>query len=137
MKQCAENMLAGVRGLCLACVALLCLISVPASAATFSASASRDTVILGEPVTLTLKLEGASFPNAPRLPPIEGLRFDGGFNQSMNSFTGPDGALLSRPVPEVRELIRATFAAPTLDHFFPVALHRLHPTRTETSPSRG
>src|SRR6478609_3626258 len=42
--------------------------------AQFSASLDRDTVIVGEPVTLSLKFENVQPGGVPNLPPMPGLR---------------------------------------------------------------
>lgn len=63
----------------------------PAGAATFTTSLDRDTVILGENVTLTFKLEGARTGGMPQVPAIPGLQPAGGTSSGFNSSTGPDG----------------------------------------------
>lgn len=63
----------------------------PAWAATFTTSLDRDTIILGENVTLTLKIEGAQTGGMPRLPAIPGLQPVGGSSSGFSSSTGPDG----------------------------------------------
>lgn len=63
----------------------------PAWAATFTTSLDRDTIILGENVTLTLKIEGAQTGGMPRLPVIPGLQPAGGSSSGFSSSTGPDG----------------------------------------------
>ncbi len=76
------------RGLLLCCALFLLT---PAWAATFTTSLDRDTVILGENVTLTFKFEGVQTGGMPRLPAIPGLRTIGGSSSGFNSSTGPDG----------------------------------------------
>jgi len=79
----------------LGALVLTLLLPVSLTAATFSTSLSRDTVILGEAVTLSLKLEGGQFPGSPSLPPIAGVQVVQGINQSINSYQGPDGKMAS------------------------------------------
>lgn len=74
--------------------ALLCFalyLLAPAWAATFTTALDRDTVILGENVTLTFKFEGVQTSGMPQLPAIPGLRPLGGTSSGFNSSTGPDG----------------------------------------------
>jgi len=63
----------------------------PAFAATFTTSLDRDTVILGETVTLTFKFEGVQTGGLPKLPAIPGLQPTGSTSSGFNSSTGPDG----------------------------------------------
>lgn len=62
-----------------------------AAAAGFSASLDRETVLLGESVTLTFKFEGVRAGGMPQIPPIAGLRAVGGASSGFSSSTGPDG----------------------------------------------
>jgi hypothetical protein len=55
-----------------------------ALAASFTASLDRDTISLGETVTLTLAFEGGSPKGVPQLPSIPGLRPAGGTSHSIN-----------------------------------------------------
>jgi hypothetical protein len=72
----------GVILFCLA--AFLCLGVLGASAASFSASLDRDTVALGESVTLSLTFEGGQSKNVPT-PSVPGLQFSQiGTSQSVN-----------------------------------------------------
>lgn len=61
-----------------------------AGAATFKTSLDRETVILGESVTLTFKFEGVQAGGLPKLPAIPGLQPSGGISSGFNSTTGPD-----------------------------------------------
>ncbi len=70
---------------------LASLALLPAWAATFTTALDRDTVILGESVTLTLKIEGGQIGGMPRLPAIPGLQSAGGTSSGFSSSTGPDG----------------------------------------------
>lgn len=65
----------------------------PAFAATFTTSLDRDTVILGENVTLTFKFEGVQAGGLPQLPAIPGLQPTGGTSSGFNSSSGPDGKM--------------------------------------------
>ncbi|MEK7781856.1 MAG: BatD family protein, partial [Verrucomicrobiota bacterium] len=62
-------------------------------AATFTTSLDRDTVILGENVTLTFKFEGVQPGGLPQLPAIPGLQPTGGTSSGFNSSSGPDGKM--------------------------------------------
>src|SRR4051794_24852828 len=53
--------------------------------AQFSASLDRDTVIVGESVTLSLKFENVQPGGAPNLPPLPGLRVAGGWQTRSES----------------------------------------------------
>jgi hypothetical protein len=66
------------------------LIATVASAATFSVSLDRDTVVVGETVTLTLTFEGASPGGMPQLPAIPGLQVTGGMSSGYSSSLGAD-----------------------------------------------
>jgi hypothetical protein len=63
---------------------LLCLDTFPVGA-QFSASLDRDTVIVGEPVTLSLKFENVQPGGVPNLPPLPGLRVAGGWQTRSES----------------------------------------------------
>lgn len=69
----------------------LLMFGAAAAAATFTTSLDRDTVILGESVTLTFKFEGVQTGGMPKLPVIPGLQPTGGTSSGFNSSTGPDG----------------------------------------------
>jgi BatD DUF11 like domain len=58
-------------------VALLCLLSIVANAANFTASLDRETITLGEGVNLTLKLDGGEFRTPPALPSLPNTRIQG------------------------------------------------------------
>lgn len=76
------------------CVLLLgALMLGRAFAATFTTSLDRDTVILGENVTLTFKFEGVQPGGLPQLPAIPGLQPTGGTSSGFNSSSGPDGKM--------------------------------------------
>lgn len=77
------------RGLLVAAVS----IAVSASAAKFTASVDRETILLGETVTLTLSFEGAAPSSMPQLPAIPGLQVAGGMNYSTTSSAGPEGQM--------------------------------------------
>jgi hypothetical protein len=66
-----------------------------AHAASVTASLNRDTVTVGEAVTLSLVFEGVSPPTAPNLPPLNGLQFQGGISQS-SQFTIVNGQASQR-----------------------------------------
>lgn len=68
-------------------------IAVSASAAKFTASVDRETILLGETVTLTLSFEGAAPSSMPQLPAIPGLQVAGGMNYSTTSSAGPEGQM--------------------------------------------
>jgi hypothetical protein len=74
---------------------LVCFLAISAGAATFSTSLSRDTVVLGETVTLALKLEGGQFPGNPGLPAIPGVQVGHNVSQNLDSRQGPDGKMTS------------------------------------------
>jgi hypothetical protein len=75
-------------------VFLLALLTfAPAFAASFTTSLDRDTVILGESVTLTFKFEGVQTGGLPQLPNIPGLQPTGGTSSGFNSTLGPDGKM--------------------------------------------
>lgn len=73
--------------------ALTLLLVAPGFAATFTTSLDRETVILGEPVTLTFKFEGVQAGGLPQLPAIPGLQPTGGTSSGFNSSSGPDGKM--------------------------------------------
>jgi len=66
------------------------LIAANTFAATFSTSLDRDTVVVGETVTLTLTFEGASPGGMPQLPTIPGLQITGGMSSGYSSTLGAD-----------------------------------------------
>lgn len=74
-----------------ASLAAFFLFKASVGAATFSTSLDRETVILGENVTLTLKFEGVQTGGMPQLPAVPGLQPAGGTSSGFNSSTGPDG----------------------------------------------
>jgi hypothetical protein len=75
-------------------VFLLALLTfAPAFAASFTTSLDRDTVILGESITLTFKFEGVQTGGMPQLPNIPGLQPTGGTSSGFNSTLGPDGQM--------------------------------------------
>src|SRR5450756_2438573 len=77
--------------LVLAFVALqLCVLSQAANAPRFTASLDRDSIIMGESVTLTLTFEGGSPQEISQLPPIDGLQNAPGVSQSSSTSTGAD-----------------------------------------------
>ena len=69
------------------------LMATGASAAKFFTSLDRDTVVLGETVTLTFTFEGASPGGMPQLPAIPGLQVAGAVSSGLNSSSGPDGQM--------------------------------------------
>ncbi len=69
---------------------ILALTNFTVSAATFKATLDRDTIIIGESVTLTLQFEDAQIPGNPNLPAIPGVRV-AGTSTGFSSSTGPDG----------------------------------------------
>jgi hypothetical protein len=72
----------------------LLLITIPAFAAKFTASLDRDSIVLGESVTLTLSFEGVNPGGMPQLPPIPGLQIAGGVSSGYSS-TLADGRMQS------------------------------------------
>ncbi len=64
-------------------------------AITFSASLDRDTVLVGETVSLTLKCDGGALKAVPPLPHVPGVQFAQSVSSSMNSTLGPDGKMSS------------------------------------------
>lgn len=64
-------------------------------AVSFSASVDRDSVLVGETVSLVLKCEGGSLKSIPPLPKIAGAQFTQNVASSMNSSLGPDGKMTS------------------------------------------
>jgi len=72
---------------------LLCLFALtqPGVAARFTTSLDRDSIVLGETVTLTFTFEGASPGGMPQLPAIPGLQVAGGMSSGYSSSIGPDG----------------------------------------------
>jgi len=64
-------------------------------AVNFSASLDRDSVLVGESVSLTLKCEGGSLKAIPPLPKVPGVQFTQNVSSSMNSSLGPDGKMTS------------------------------------------
>lgn len=67
--------------------------SLTAHAVKFTTSLDRDTVVLGESVTLSLSFEGASPTSMPQLPAIPGLQVAGQMSYGTTSTTGPDGQM--------------------------------------------
>lgn len=65
-------------------------IALAASAGTFSAALDRDTVVVGETVTLTLTFDGASPGGMPQLPAIPGLQVTGAMSSGYSSSLGAD-----------------------------------------------
>jgi len=62
-----------------------------AAAAAFTAQLDRDSVVVGEEVTLTLNFEGGSPQNISPMQPIDGIQIHPGVMNSFQSQTGPDG----------------------------------------------
>ena len=73
----------------------LLAIAIPVCAAKFTASLDRDSIVLGESVTLTFTFDGASPGGMPQLPAIPGLRVAGGMSSGFSSSLGPDGRMQS------------------------------------------
>ncbi|MSU58766.1 MAG: protein BatD [Pedosphaera sp.] len=73
--------------LCL--VALLCAATV--HAAKFTASLDRESIVLGESVTLKLEFNGVNPGGMPPLPAIPGLQVAGGLGSGSSSSIGPEG----------------------------------------------
>ena len=73
----------------------LCSLSQAANAPRFTASLDRDSVVLGESVTLTLTFEGGSPQELSQLPAIDGLQNSPGVSQSSNTTIGADGTTTS------------------------------------------
>jgi len=73
----------------------LFIASLTAFAAKFTAALDRDSVVLGESVTLTFTFEGASPGGMPQLPAIPGLQAAGGMSSGFSSSLGPDGRMQS------------------------------------------
>ena len=71
----------------------LCLLAVtlPVFAAKFTASLNRDSVVVGETVTLTFTFEGVNPGGMPQLPAIPGLQVAGGMSSGYSSSIGPNG----------------------------------------------
>lgn len=76
-------------------LALLGVGAKSAAAVSFSASLDRDTVLVGETVSLTLKCEGGALKAIPPLPQVPGLQFAQSVSSAMNSTLGPDGRMAS------------------------------------------
>lgn len=76
---------------------VLCLLTMalPAAAAKFTASLDRDSIVLGESVTLKFTFEGAAPGGMPQLPTIPGLQVAGGMSSGFSSTLGPDGRMQS------------------------------------------
>jgi hypothetical protein len=72
-------------------LALLCTLTDSFAAVTFTTSLDRNSVVLGEQVTLTLTFQGGQPQQISQLPAIEGLRVASSVSQSMNTSTGPSG----------------------------------------------
>ncbi len=66
-----------------------------AAEARFTASLDRDSVVLGEAVSLTLKFEGGAPKGLPGIPQIAGLQIGPGVSRSVNTSLGPDRVLSS------------------------------------------
>lgn len=82
--------------LALAFVALqLCGLSQAANAPRFTASLDRDSIIMGESVTLTLTFENGDPQEISQLPAIDGLQNAPGVSKSSNSSIGADGTSTS------------------------------------------
>jgi hypothetical protein len=64
-------------------------------AAKFSVTLDRDTVVLGETVTLAFKFEGIQARGMPQLPTIPGLQLTGGTATSSSYTQRPDGQMES------------------------------------------
>jgi hypothetical protein len=64
--------------------AMLFAFASPVFAASFTASLDRNTIVLGEPVTLTLKFEDGQ-PQGPLSLPVDGLRITSSPEQSISS----------------------------------------------------
>ena len=77
----------------LAALAVAIQFAFTACAATFTTSLDRERILLGETVTLTLSIEGATPTSMPQLPGIPGLQVAGGMNYGTSSSTGPDGRM--------------------------------------------
>lgn len=75
----------------LAALAVVILLALPSSAAKFTTSLDRDRILLGETVTLTLSIEGATPTSMPQLPAIPGLQVAGGMTYGTSSSIGADG----------------------------------------------
>lgn len=73
------------------CALLLLSGAVPGFAAKFSTALDRDTVVLGEGITLTLTFEGAPPRGLPQMPNIPGLQVGGGMSSGSSTSVGPDG----------------------------------------------
>lgn len=73
----------------------LCLLlgALPAFAVKFTTSLDRESVVVGESVTLTFTFEGASPGGTPQIPNIPGLQIGGGMSSGYNSTLGPDGRM--------------------------------------------
>jgi hypothetical protein len=74
---------------------ILCAGVVPGFAAKFSVTLDRDTVVLGETVTVAFKFEGVQARGMPQLPAIPGLQPLGGTSSSSSHTQRPDGQMES------------------------------------------
>lgn len=72
---------------------VLCVGTARSLAVSFSAALDRDTVLVGETVSLTLKCEGGALKAIPPLPQVPGLQFAQSVSSAMNSTLGPDGKM--------------------------------------------
>jgi hypothetical protein len=63
----------------------------PAFSANFTASLDRNSIVLGEDVTLTLKFEDGQPQELSNLPQLDGLRIASSVNRSMSSVFGGGG----------------------------------------------
>ena len=70
------------------------LVALPALAAKFTTSLDRDSVVLGENVTLTFSFEGVNPGGMPQLPAIPGLQIAGGVSSGISSIVA-DGRMQS------------------------------------------
>lgn len=78
-----------------AVLAACLLTAVSASAATFTTSLDRDSVLVGETVTLTMRFEGGAPRGMPALPRMPGLQVAPGVSTGVQSSLGPDGKMTS------------------------------------------
>lgn len=62
-------------------------------AAKFSVTIDRESVVIGENLTLTLTFDGVSPGRVPQLPNMPGLQVAGGYSSGSNMSLGPDGKM--------------------------------------------
>jgi len=62
-----------------------------AAAAQFTVSLDRESVVVGEPVTLTLSCEGGTPQDISSLPQVDGLQISSGVSSSFNTTMTPNG----------------------------------------------